>query len=243
MKKRIVGKDDVDIAAMILKLNNSDWVRQGLSFYEMNNNVCPFCQQTTDEHFHKSLSEYFDEAFLQDSNAIKTLVDNYNIDSQRIQGQIQTLIESQSDFLDMEKLKAEKQLFDSTIVINKQRLAEKQKESSQVITLDSLGSILAKITDLIKVANTKIVENNRIVGDLKTEKTILTTQIWKFVISELDTDISDYKTQKDNLECAISNLNNQISVKRNEKSIKETELRDLEKQTTDRKSTRLNSSH
>ena len=232
LQKRIIGKDDVDIAAMILKLNNSDWIRQGISFYEANNNVCPFCQQATDEHFKKSLSEYFDEAFLQDSNAIKTLVDNYNIDAQRIQGQIQTLIESQSDFLDMEKLKSEKQLFDSTIVINKQRLAEKQKESSQVIALDSLDSILEKITELIKTANAKINENNRIVGDLKTEKTILTTQIWKFVVSELDTDISDYKIQKNNLESAIANLNNQISVKKSEKSTQEAELRELEKQTT-----------
>lgn len=29
LKKRVIGKDDVDIAAMIRKLGNSDWVRQG----------------------------------------------------------------------------------------------------------------------------------------------------------------------------------------------------------------------
>lgn len=71
LQKRIIGKNDVDIAAMILKLNNSDWVRQGLSFYDANDGVCPFCQQTTSESFRKSLSEYFDETFTQDSNALK----------------------------------------------------------------------------------------------------------------------------------------------------------------------------
>jgi wobble nucleotide-excising tRNase len=88
LQKRIIGKDDVDIAAMILKLNNSDWVRQGLSFYNANDGVCPFCQQTTNESFRKSLSEYFDETFTQDSSAIKTLLDNYSIDAQRLQSQI-----------------------------------------------------------------------------------------------------------------------------------------------------------
>ncbi|HWV46923.1 MAG TPA: AAA family ATPase, partial [Nitrospira sp.] len=33
LKKRVIGKDDVDITAMIKKLSNSDWVREGRSFY------------------------------------------------------------------------------------------------------------------------------------------------------------------------------------------------------------------
>lgn len=118
LSKRIIGKDDVDIAAMILKLNNSDWVRQGLSYYEANDGICPFCQQTTDDGFHKSLSEYFDETFTQDINAVKTLINDYSADSQRLKNQMQVLIDLQSDFLDTEKIKAEKQLLDSIIIIN-----------------------------------------------------------------------------------------------------------------------------
>jgi len=232
LKKRIIGKDDVDIAAMVLKLNNSDWVRQGLSFYEVNDGICPFCQQTTTESFRKSLSEYFDETFTQDSNAIKTLIDNYFTDAQRLQSQVQALIDLQSSFIDIEKLKAEKQLLDSIIVINKQRLAEKQKESSQVITLDSLENVLVKITELIVATNAKIAENNRIVSNLRSEKATLTAQIWKFVISELSTDIPEYTRQKTALESAINNINAQIASKNTEKAQKEAELRELEKQTT-----------
>ena len=44
LTKRVIGKDDVDIAAMIRKLGNSDWVRQGRAFFESNDQVCPFCQ-------------------------------------------------------------------------------------------------------------------------------------------------------------------------------------------------------
>lgn len=232
LQKRIIGKDDVDIAAMILKLNNSDWVRQGLTFYEVNEGVCPFCQQATSESLRKSLSEYFDESFVQDSNAIKTLIDNYSADAQRLQSQVQALIDMQSSFIDMEKLKTEKQLLDSTIVINKQRLSEKQKESSQVIYLDSLASVLTKISELITTANAKIVENNRVVSNLHGEKAILTAQIWKYIISELSTDIAEYNRQKTAFESAINSINAQIRSKNAEKTQKETALRELEKQIT-----------
>ena len=232
LQKRIIGKNDVDIAAMIMKLNNSDWVRQGVSYYEINDDVCPFCQQSTSESFRKSLIEYFDETFTQDSNAIRLLIDNYATDTLRLQSQVQELIDSQSAFLDTEKLKIEKQLLDSILTINKQRLVEKQKESSQAITLDSLVNVLAKITELIAAANDKIAENNRIVSNLRSEKTNLTAQIWRFVVSELEDDITEFNRQKTDIENAISNINTQISSKRTEKTNNENELRELEKQMT-----------
>jgi wobble nucleotide-excising tRNase len=55
LKKRVIGKDDVDIAAMIKKLGNSDWVREGRAFYDVNEEVCPFCQQETTAALGRSL--------------------------------------------------------------------------------------------------------------------------------------------------------------------------------------------
>ena len=77
LPKKIIGKDDVDIAAMIKALENSDWVKQGRSYFEKSNEYCPFCQQKTDAAFAESLEEYFDEAYLNNINAIDTLVTNY----------------------------------------------------------------------------------------------------------------------------------------------------------------------
>lgn len=239
LSKRIIGKDDVDIAAMILKLNNSDWVRQGISYYEANDGACPFCQQSTEASFHKNLSEYFDDAYTEDSNAVRTLISDYAADSQRLKNQIQGLINLESIFLDTEKIKAEKQLLDSIIVINEQRLAEKQKEASQIISLDSHKSILKNVEELIVAAEAKINENNRILGDIKNEKAALTNQIWKFITSELDTDITEYNRKKDILEKAISNIDAQIKLKKTEKVKNETELSKLEKQITSIEPTRV----
>ena len=45
--KVIVGKQDIDIAGLISKLDNSDWVSQGVKYMEEGSDVCPFCQQHT----------------------------------------------------------------------------------------------------------------------------------------------------------------------------------------------------
>jgi wobble nucleotide-excising tRNase len=132
LKKRVIGKEDVDIAAMIKKLGNSDWVREGRSFYEVNNKKCPFCQQSTTDAFAKSLNDYFDETFVKDSKTIDDIETNYKTDSERVQQQLATIIAAPSKFLDVEKLKAEKALLDSKVTVNIQRLATKKKEPSQV---------------------------------------------------------------------------------------------------------------
>src|SRR5690606_35294871 len=94
--KRVIGKEDVDIAAMIKKLGNSDWVRMGRTFYDANDQVCPFCQQEPSEAFAKSLNDYFDETFIADSRAIDDLAMNYTTDAERVRQQIASIITSPS---------------------------------------------------------------------------------------------------------------------------------------------------
>lgn len=45
LKKKIIGKADVDIAALIEELENSDWVQQGRQYFDQLDEQCPFCQQ------------------------------------------------------------------------------------------------------------------------------------------------------------------------------------------------------
>jgi len=150
LKKRVIGKEDVDIAAMIKKLGNSDWIREGRRFYEVNEQTCPFCQQETTAAFAQSLSEYFDETFVTDSRAIEDLSTNYVTEATRVQQQIAGIIASPSKFLDVDKLKAEKELLDAIVRLNNQRLAGKKKEASHVVELDSLSNVCTAISRLLK---------------------------------------------------------------------------------------------
>ncbi len=116
LEKCVVGKSDVNIAAMIKKLGNSDWVKKGRAFFAENEMVCPFCQQTTEEDFAISLSEYFDDAFETDSSAIDTLITSYTNDSESLRQQLTSVIDHPSQFLDVKKLKKEKELLDAKII-------------------------------------------------------------------------------------------------------------------------------
>lgn len=232
LKKRVIGKEDVDIAAMIKKLGNSDWVRQGRTYFDINEGACPFCQQSTNEAFAKSLEEYFDETFVIDTKAIEDLSSDYRTDAERLQQQIERIISTPSRFLDVEKLKSEKRLLDSKVTINIQRLAEKKKEASQIIELESLGNVIFEIKSLIDVANTEVSTHNTMVNNLAQERRNLTSQVWKFVLDELQVDIKDYQNKSEAIKRAVNSLDEKITANNTIKIKKEAEIRELEKQTT-----------
>jgi wobble nucleotide-excising tRNase len=232
LKKRVIGKDDVDIAAMIIKLGNSDWVKEGRAYFEQNDNVCPFCQQATDEAFAKSLSEYFDETFVRDTKAIDDVAANYHTDAERLLRQLDSVIATPSIFLDAEKLKEERELLNSKLIINNQRIAAKRKESSQPVELESLANVLSAITTHISTANDSIGVHNLMVNNLAAEKSTLTSQVWRFVLEEIKTDITSYLTARGNLLKAIKGLEGQITDTTKELNVKKGEIRELERKTT-----------
>jgi len=232
LKKRVIGKEDVDIAAMIKRLGNSDWVREGRSFYDVNDGVCPFCQQEAPDALSRSLNEYFDEVFVLDSKEIDDLATSYTTEAARIQQQIAGIIASPSRFLDVEKLKAEEELFAAKVTLNNQHLAGKKKEASHVVELDSLSNVCTAIQTLIDDANTEVAAHNQMVANLAAERATLTAQVWKFVVEELKTDIAAFITSKNGLEKAITAITSQITTATTDKAKKAGEIRELERQTT-----------
>lgn len=233
LRKKVIGKSDVDIAAMIQKLGNSDWVKQGQAFYEVNERVCPFCQQPTPDSLTKSLNEYFDEVYQRDTKTIDQLLTDYRTESERLQQSIQTIVTDASKFLDVEKLKTEKNLLDTTIRNNLQWIEKKRKESSQSVELESLTNVLDVVKGILAAANKAIGEHNTMVSNLANERRELTAQVWKYLLEvEIKTQLASYKSSKDALDKAIAALNKQITDTGTEKRKKEAEIRRLEKNTT-----------
>jgi wobble nucleotide-excising tRNase len=233
LQKRVIGKPDVDIAAMIHKLGNSDWVKEGRKFFAENESVCPFCQQTTEEAFSASLNEYFDEAFEADSREIDELITNYTSDSTRLQQAVAAIISTHSKFLDVEKLKAEKELLDSRITINTQKLATKKKEPSQIVELESIRNIASSITSLISTANSLVTAHNQTVDNLDQERRNLTAQVWKYLLEvELKSDLADYDAKKKISNQTISGLTSSLTAETANKRAKDIAIQELEKDTT-----------
>ena len=233
LKKRVIGRTDVDIAAMILKLGNSDWVKQGIPFFKANEGNCPFCQQEAPKRLAESLGEYFDESFTRDTAAIAGVQSGYKSEGERIQQILETAINSLSQFLDSEKLKADKAAFDSRFLLNKQRIENKIKEPSQPIDLESDSEVLASAKQAISEANRKIKEHNSVVENLNTEKVRLRAKVWTYFANvEIKSAFATYQADKGTADKAIKSIEEQIKAAQQRKLEKETEIRNLEKSAT-----------
>lgn len=232
LTKRVIGREDVDVAAMIKKLGNSDWVREGLTFYEENDLVCPFCQQSTTDAFATSLADYFDETFETDINKVNTLVSQYTSDALHLKMLLDRVLAAPGRFLDVEKLTAQKTILDRTANANQFVLIRKKKEPSQVVELEPLHAVCAAIKGVIDEANARVSNHNRTVDNLAMERRDLTAQVWRLVLSELEPDLTQYRTKKEALNKAVTSLNTRIGETKVRINAKEREIRDLEKQAT-----------
>ncbi len=232
LTKKVIGKEDVDIAAMIKKLGNSDWVKQGRAFYDVNNGTCPFCQQETDDAFAESLNKYFDETYLNDIAAIEQLETNYETFSTNIIQRLQSIIDAAPHYLDCEKLDSHKNLVETKISANKQHISRKKKEASLVVQLESLKETLDEISLAIKSANEEIALHNNTVDNIGQEKRNLTSQIWKYIVEEGKAVHDSYTSRKTPLDAAIAGLRKGVTDKVAEKKIKTDEIRVLEKKIT-----------
>jgi len=232
LKKKVIGKTDVDIAAMIQRLSNSDWVRQGLPYFKANGQACPFCQQVTTEAFAASLNEYFDDAFEADSKAIDKILAEYERDTVAVQAKIDEAISLPGKFLDVEILKGKKALLDQRIRSNKQKLGQKKKEPSLVIELEPLNDVVDAICALTATANAEIAKHNEMVSNLATEKQTLVAEVWRYVLNELDIDLRQYHENKTKLSGAIAGIEKSKKETAERIRAKEVVIRDLEKLTT-----------
>jgi wobble nucleotide-excising tRNase len=233
LKKKVVGKEDVDIAAMIDQLRNSDWVQQGRAFYDKNDAKCPFCQQMTKETLNTSFNDYFDKSFVADTTAIRSLETEYKSASDKIHDELEKLIQTGPKFLKTELLKMEKELLEASVKANLIKIAQKKSEPSRVVTLDPVSEHTKAIQGLIDAANKEADVHNEMVKNRATERNTLIGQVWRYLLdNEFSTLITEYDKEKTAIEKAIKGIQEGIAAKEAWLVIKRKELQELEKKTT-----------
>jgi len=237
LSKKVIGSADVNIAALIQHLGNSDWVKEGQQYLDSANGRCPFCQQGLPEGFAAKLTTYFDETFEKDIAAIKKLASDYEQQAQAISFSIQSIIDSGSTFIDIPKVQASKDLLYAKISTNKRHITTKLKESSKIVSLESLEAILQSISTMVTAANEAIATHNLMVDNLADEKRTLKQQVWKYVITEAGADYSAYVKAKSALDKAVEGLTTNIKKSEADKLEKKREISKLEKSITSIKPT------
>jgi wobble nucleotide-excising tRNase len=235
--KKIIGKEDVDIAHLIEKLNLSDWVNQGRRFLQEDSNICPFCQQETiTDEFRKKLDDYFDETFAESMKLLEDLSDRYKQLSESLINQLTTIFDTQKkepvSKLDLDKFEPYIETLKSVFQSNKQSIESKRVEPSRSIELQNTSELLKQIQQLIDQANQEINEYNETIQNIDAEKSKLTGEIWKFIIEEYKTEIHKFQKEINGLKKGIKNLEQNYETKRREWSELNIEIQELNKNVT-----------
>lgn len=235
-KKIIVGKADVDIAKLIQKLNINDWVNQGRDYLQ-EDETCPFCQEKTITlDFKNQLESFFDETYLSDIKSIKELKQEYNSLTQNLINELNSTETNQKDFknskLNNDRYSALLKTLTSQNTANTEFLNNKIKEPSRSLELISLKEQLDLISELIVNANAEIKAHNDIVANFHTEKNNLIKAIWKFLIEEYKTEITQFNANKNGLVAGVTALKTQIDTKVKEFILLDAEIKNLSKNVT-----------
>jgi len=232
LQKVIVGNQDVDIAALINQLGNSDWVKQGLKYQQKDPATCPFCQQPTDKHFAESLEAFFSEAYDQDIQALRQLQIRYQGASKQLLAAIERNAQAGNPFLDIELFHSEAQTLEERLKANHEKLAKKIDEPSRKLYLEPIESMVSSLQQLIDKANEETSSHNQTVANIGAEKKALTAQVWRYVLNELSDDLQQYKNDKNRLTKTIKGMEENLNKKIERRHQLENQVKELEKKTT-----------
>ncbi|MEY8239422.1 MAG: AAA family ATPase [Cycloclasticus sp.] len=230
--KPIVGNQDVDIAALIEQLGNSDWVKQGLHYHLQDPTTCPFCQQSTDESLSKSLESFFSDAYDKDIQGLNQLLTEYRVGFEELIRLVQGNPELNNSFLNVELYRAEAMTLNERLKGNVSLLEAKIAEPSRKITLEPISDLVAKLQLLVAEANTATSSHNQTVTNISAEKQVLTSQVWRYVLGELSDDLLQYEQSKNRLNSTIQGMEASLTTKQQQLQAFESQVQELEKQTT-----------
>jgi wobble nucleotide-excising tRNase len=229
LTKKVVGKDDLDIAALIRRLGNSDWVRHGLGYIGAGGGQCPFCQQDITAALSKDLNDYFDQTFLGDIAAIDKILTAYATYSADLLTRLEAIFAFGNRYIEATVFRAAIDRLAARIELNKRILEQKRKEPSAPVSLESLAELVEPIMQTLSAANTSITAHNAMVDNLASEQVTLKSEIWKCLLDGSSAALAAFSSSKTGLDKAIESLSAAIAKKRTELGEVRAALKVLEK--------------
>jgi len=219
----IIGKSNVDIAGLIANLQNSDWVKNGVNYFKINHQNCPFCQQSITDDFRQQLDQYFDESYRQKIVELNLARDKYYSEGVLLLEKICQYQTLNHQFINLDEINKLKNIIQTIFEKNLLTINNKIKEPSLKIELDSLIKNIEELQKLIDQAILNTSKHNDLINNLKKEKDLLTNQIWHFIATEAQDTYQNHNKDRHNIKMAIEDL------QKNERLIKQ-KIRDLKSQ-------------
>lgn len=191
----IVGSSDVPLAALIDRLDNSDWVAGGRGFLADSEGACPFCQQRTPAGLATDLAKYFDTAYESSIERLASLQTAYKSAVTKVIESLDAGEALPADHLNAEAFTAARTRLETLLDANVNLLATKLRNPSERVTSEASGPALATVIELLDGANKSIQEHNRRIEERATEQPLLVEQCWyHFVTITIERDLVAYRS-------------------------------------------------
>lgn len=219
--KEIVGNKNSTVSDLINKLGSSDWVKDGLEYLsseiETENEVCPFCQESTiSKQLFQSIKDYFDESYEADINSLKDYHGEY-LESIQAIPDISIFENNPKYEVHKKDFELKYKAFLKVIEGNLKLIEYKLKSPSVSITLESSEYELIGVNDIVNKINDLIVDHNRKIDQKETAFEEIKTSFWEILRCDYDPTISSLISDKaeamkniNTIKDSIKGFNNEI---------------------------------
>ena len=214
--KLIAGKGDSIIAPLIEKLDNSDWVRQGLDYlpvnHETDGELCPFCQEKTiTSALTTNIKEYFDETFQREISRIDYLKRSYQQaydDLGDIEPYLEHPFSADKKALIAELYKNCKAVLDDNMKAIDGKLASphsvRQLTDSR-LSFEAVNVEVDSVNNLVREHNQRLADRDQVLQAIK-------VKFWKIMRWQHDQTISRYAEDVTKASAKIGGVEEEISV-------------------------------
>ena len=206
LDQMIVSTSDTPFSRFMKALGDSasDWVRDGHTHYAgAAGGKCPYCQQKLPKDFEDDIAATFDAQYQQDIRDLGQFQQVYKKETEEIVRLLQANTDDVMASVDLKAYREKLALLESNFEINRQRIAEKIKEPSKVISLEDTDTLLLEIGALIDDINKLIKANNKVVAEKRSSKTKCKTEIMQYLAFQLADEVKSYNDE-------VARLNNEI---------------------------------
>lgn len=220
--KSILGNTDSEVAALIEKLGNSDWVKQGLLYLPEtvgnSNAQCPFCQETTiSDKFIDSVRSYFDVTYEQQLDELEQLLKKYRAAFDSLPG-----LSSFTGHPFAEKRKDsitnKYQLLVDALQDNVRKIESKLMSPKVPATLSDTTGLIADFNSAIDRVNTEIDEYNDKLKNRESALENLRKEFWQLMrwqydqtMERFDADRQTANQQLKGLDVEIGNIEAELA--------------------------------
>ena len=209
LDRMVVSSSDTPFTKFIKALGDtaSDWVRDGHTHYAgAASGKCPYCQQKLPANFETDIAATFDAQYQQDIRDLGQFQTVYERETSEIVRVLQANASDVMPTIDLTAYQEKLALLESNFEINRQRIDEKVKVPSKIISLEDTDTLLLEIGAMIDEINKQIKANNDVVSAKRSSKTKCKTEIMQYLAFMLAADVKSYQDEVARLQKEINDV-------------------------------------